>query len=345
MHLKSSVILLLTIFGLALGQFESLPSSACDFCKSITPRISNFVAAGMSEIDIVSKLHQGCAELEQISGELRQQCDGFVGVYVDYMADMITATTDADEFCSSFGLCDATASEYTVLFPSIFENNVTYGVQTEIPATSYKYKIFLGNSSELFGTNMVAVHYRLTIDQDQVVVMRITKDEQIIHEVECTMAENCDVMDSNPADGSWYFIDIMAQDAAGQPFKILFNATEVKWDHHTTFVNARRHGLSLISFMLLIATIGAISCLCASCCLRIRKGGLARSRRCNNVVVEQGVVEYSPEYDTQQPMGGYFYYFPEQVSNQMECEMQVPQYWIPVPPQPEPQAPTIDQMN
>jgi len=341
MNARNLLVIALVAFAAA-----DLPQSACDFCQTIVPSISEMISTGMEEADIIAKLNLACAEMEQISPEYRAKCDGFVGTYADYMVDMITATTNAGEFCKSFGLCDSDLNEpeYTVLFPTISKKNVTYAIQTQTPSTSYKFKIFLGNSTELFNTKSVSLTFAMTFDQEeQKTVMTVQNEDHITNMMTCHADDACTLELINPGDGVWYFIDITTQEPTDSAFRVNFNATEEAYKCQSwVWTTRHRHGLSLISFMLLVSTVGTILCLCISCCLRLQKGRLERSRRCKNaVVIEQGVPALQ-DYEMQYPMVGY-YYFPEQ---QTQMDFEVPHdFWAPVPPQPQPQAPTFEQMN
>jgi hypothetical protein len=339
MHLKN--FLILALVGLSLVNGED----ACDFCRANVATISNSLPHSSRE-EILDNMKSWCVSLENWSGaKVTAECKGFVSVYAGYLIDMVSSSTSgssADEICTTLGVCSANGpSEFSILFPVVYDDNVTYAVEAE-GAKTFMYKIFVGNATELFGSESTSLTFKVGSSED--LTMKISNDKGIKDVLNCHSSdpETCTFVIFYPGSGQWYYIEL----SAAQNTHIVFNVTEKEYvTPMNVYITSRRHGLSLISFLLLVSTFGAVLCLCISCCLRLKNGKFQRSRACKKVEMQVQQPEMMGPHTSIQmdmlpqqsemnfPLIGYYYYPEQDVWSPAYGEYQ------PQPPQPFPQAP------
>jgi len=321
---------------------KATPSTLCDFCTIAVGTIESYSAQKLSVKEIVKDLKDGCKELKDLGKGIEEQCKNFVDVYGTYLVQTVESQSNPATVCETLKFCTATGAnaDFEILFPVVGEKNITYAITTTTPRTSYKYKFFTGNSTELFGPGEMATLAFALSEYTGDVEMKLSYENLLTETAECKQSEGECIVYMTAHSMSWYYVELVAR----EPTTVSFNVTErvIKFQFGPTYFYYRRH-LSLVSFLLLVSTAAAITCLCLSCCLRLRRGRLNRQRACKkaaSVRVEQQEVAIPMEMmmaqaESEYPLIGYYYY--------PDTGMYTPAYAEPQPPQPYPQAPEFEQ--
>jgi len=333
------------------GSFAQDANQVCEMCTATADYIAGYALQSMPRDEIYRELKTACSKIGQATGAIdAQQCEDFISIYFEYIMDYMTDNNITPSgVCQKIGICSSgsEAQNYMILLPYLGESTILYYANHEKGGKNVFYKFFLGNATEFFGTEDTQIDVHATSTGGSLITLSVSvadADWQQTHSTPSEYANDCDadgcqLLIDNAVSGKWVYVQIDATNA--QEFS--FNATQRKRPQPTivSFTNGRRHGLSLISFVLLISTLGAVLCLCISFCMRLRRGNLNRSRGCKKVELQQIETEHvavpleTMEYEVNQPLVGYYYY-PEQglwVPSYAEFQPQAPQPFPQAPPQ------------